>query len=115
MEPTAIDSSASLAVNFHRRIAARWGRPLTPDDTEMIETALDESLTVMDVSDVEVRRRLVDGPVLAALAHAAAAQLWACALDALGRELASASEVADALRSASSATAAVLFVDGLGL
>ena len=115
MPPTAIDPSTSLAVNFHRRLTARWGRPLTPDDTELIGTAMDESLIVMDVSDVEVRRRLVDGPVLAALAHAAAAQLWACALDALGRELASASEVADALRSASSATAAVLFVDGLGL
>ena len=115
MPPTAIDPSTSLAVNFHRRLAARWGRPPTPDDTEQIGTAMDESLIVMDVSDVEVRRRLVNGPVLAALAHAAAAQLWACALEALERELATASEVADALRSASSATAAVLFVDGLGL
>ena len=81
----------------------------------MIETALDESLTVMDVSDVEVRRRLVDGPVRAALANAAAAQLWACGRAVLGRDLATALEVADALRSASAATATVLFVDGLGL
>ena len=115
MPPIAMDPSASLAVNFYRRLAAQWGRPPTPDETEVIGTAFDESLIVMDVSDVEVRRRLVNGPVLAALAHAAAAQLWACALDALERELASASEVANALRSASTATAAVLFVDGLGL
>ena len=115
MPPTAIDPSTSLAVNFHRRLTARWGRPLTPDDTELIGTAMDESLIVMDVSGVEVRRRLVDGPVLAALANAAAAQLWACGLEVLGRDLATASEVADALRSASAATATVLFVDGLGL
>ena len=115
MPPTAIDPSTSLAVNFHRRLAARWGRPPTPDDIELIATAMDESLSVLEVGDAEARRRLVDGPLMAALANAAAAQLWACALEALGRELASASEVANALRSASTATAAVLFVDGLGL
>ena len=113
----ALDPNASLAVNFERQLAARWGRSLSVAESTTLASALEQSLDLMQPGDPQAGQHLIQqllhGPTLTALTHSAAAQLWACGLEVLERDLSSAEEVADALQSASSAITAILFAEGL--
>jgi hypothetical protein len=111
----AMDPDASLAATFARHLAARWSRQLSPAEIDLIYTAMDDGLAVMQPDDANARRQLLDGDVLVSLSNTAAAQLWACCLEVAKRGLASASEVADAIVSACGAVSTLVFPDAVWL
>jgi hypothetical protein len=112
---TALDPGASLITNFVHHLASRWGRPLSPEESNIIAGAMEQGLLVMQAGDAAATQSLLEGGVLAALSNAPAAQLWACCLEVGERGLTSASAVAEALVNACSAITTVLFADALGL
>ena len=113
--PFAIDSAASLAVNVQRLIEARLRRALAPAESDGIDSALDEALSVLQAGGTDARRRLLDTPILAALTVPSGAQLWASTMETAEGEGQSAAAMASALISACSAVAATLFASAIGL
>ena len=107
--PFAVDASASLGANVHRLVASSMRRQLDPTEAAALDAALDEALSLLQAGGGAQRRALVATNVLAALANAAAAQLWACAVDAAESAATSAEAFGSAVIDGCSAVAVVLF------
>ena len=114
--PFAVDASASLGANVQRLIASSMHRQLDPAEATAIDAALEEALSLLQAGGAAQRRALVATNVLIALTTAAAAQLWACAVDAAESAATSAEAFGSAVIDGCSALAVVLFTTAaLGL
>ena len=80
--PFALDASGTLGANVHRLVASSMLRQLDPTEAAALDAALEEALSLLQAGGAAQRRALVATNVLVALTTAAAAQLWACAVDA---------------------------------
>ena len=107
--PFAVDASASLGANVQRLIASSLHRQLDPAEAAAIDAALEEALSLLQAGGAAQRRALVATNVLVALTTAAAAQLWACAVDAAESAATSPDAFANAVIDGCSVIAAVLF------
>ena len=114
--PFALDASASLGANVQRLVASSLNRQLDLTEAAALDAALEEALSLLQAGGAAQRRALVATNVLVALTTAAAAQLWACAVDAAESAATSTDAFANAVIDGCSAVAAVLFTTAaLGL
>ena len=94
---------------MHRLVASSMHRQLTATEAAALDAALEEALSLLQAGGAAHRRALVATNVLVALTTAAAAQLWACAVDAFESAATSADAFGSAVIDGCSAVAVVLF------
>jgi hypothetical protein len=80
--PQPIDATMSFASSVRRVVQGRLGRPMTVAESGTLDAAAMEALSLLLPGGEAVRRERLDSNVLSALSTPAAAQLWACTLEA---------------------------------
>jgi len=115
VEAFSIAPALSFVATIQRLVEAQLARPLEPSERDVLATAVEEGLSVLQPGGAEARRQLLAGPVLSALAATGAAQLWGCCLESTEGGIESVAALAGELVSCCSAIAAATFTSAIGI
>ena len=81
--PDRVEPARSLSANTQLVLASRLSRPLSAAEVSALDTQLIEALSFLQGGDGAAQRRLLlETEMAAALLVPAAAQLWACVMEA---------------------------------
>ena len=81
--PDAIDPSRTLSSHVRWLVEARLLRLLTASESEALELALADALSLLQAGGDGYRQQLLNATMGVALLNAGAAALWACCVEAL--------------------------------